>query len=161
MKTLAIFATFAASALVAFAEDKKVPDVSVDQVRFGEVVNETELDTSALKGKVVVVERWGVRCPPCLASLPDMAKLARRYDSKGLVVVGQEVQNSSKEDIQEVLKDARVAFPVTKGGSLPVSSNGIPHVAVFGVDGKLIWHGNPHNKEFEREVKKALREVKK
>src|SRR5690606_10496950 len=99
MKTLALFATFAATALVAFADEKKIPDASVDQVRFGEVINETEFDASALKGKVVVVEQWGVRCPPCIASLPEMAKLARRYDSKGLVVVGQEVQNSSKEDI--------------------------------------------------------------
>jgi hypothetical protein len=32
---------------------------------------------------------------------------------------------------------------------------------VFGVDGKLVWHGHPADKEFERALKAALREVAK
>jgi thiol-disulfide isomerase/thioredoxin len=153
-----------ALALPAFAakKDKKaVPDASVDQVKWAEVVNEAPFDKEALAGKVVVVEEWGVNCGPCIASLPDMAKMAKRYEKKGLVVVGLERQGSSKEDILEVLKDAKVKYPVMAGGSGPVPSDGIPHAMVFGADGKLVWHGHPADDEFEDAVKDALKAVAK
>lgn len=141
-------------------EDKAAPDANVSQVRWGEVVNDVAFDAKDVEGKVVVVEEWGVNCPPCIASLPEMAKLAKRYEKKGLVVVGLEVQNGTKEQILELLKDARVKYPVTKGGNAPVSTGGIPHACIFGTDGKLLWHGHPGADEFERELKKALRDVK-
>ncbi len=156
---------FAAIALPAFAgkkdKEKAVPDASVSEVRWAEVVNDAAFDKEALDGKVVVVEEWGVNCPPCIASLPHLAKLAKRYEKKGLVVVGLERQGSSKEAILKVLKEARVQYPVMSGGSGPVPSDGIPHAMVFGADGKLVWHGHPADDEFEDSVKDALKAVAK
>jgi hypothetical protein len=60
-----------------------------------------------------------------------------------------------------VLKTARVKYPVTAGGSAPGNTGGIPHACVFDSTGKLVWHGNPHDEDFERAVKKALRGIKK
>jgi thiol-disulfide isomerase/thioredoxin len=156
------FAAFAAIALPAFAGKKDkdkaaVPDASISDARWAEVVNDVPFDKEGLAGKVVVIEEWGVNCPPCIASLPEMAKMAKRYEKKGLVIVGLERQGSSKEAILKVLKDAKVKFPVMAGGSGPVPSDGIPHAMVFGTDGKLVWHGNPHDDEFEDSVKDALK----
>ncbi len=142
-------------------EDKAAPDASVSQVRWGEVVNDVAFDPKDVEGKVVVVEEWGVNCGPCIASLPDMAKLAKRYAKKGLVVVGLEVQGGTEDEILDLLKEARVKYPVTKGGNAPVSTGGIPHACIFGTDGKLIWHGHPADDDFERQLKKALRAVEK
>jgi thiol-disulfide isomerase/thioredoxin len=161
-----VIIAFAAIALPALAAKKDkdeaaVPDASVSEVKWAEVVNDAAFDKDALEGKVVVVEEWGVNCPPCIASLPELAKLAKRYEKKGLVVVGLERQGSSKEDILEVLKDARVKFPVMSGGAGPVPSDGIPHAMVFGTDGKLVWHGHPADGDFEKSVKTALKGVAK
>lgn len=165
MKTIpTLLAAIAALALPAFAgkKDKEpVPDASVDQVRWSEVVNDVPFNKDELEGKVVVVEEWGVNCGPCIASLPDMAKMAKRYSKKGLVVVGLERQQSSKEDILKAIKPARVKYPVMAGGSGPVPSDGIPHALVFGADGKLVWHGHPADGEFEKSVKTALKGVAK
>lgn len=163
MKTLTCLIGFVLLPVFAFAKDKEkpVPDASLSDVRFGEVVNGVEFDETALEGKVVVVEEWGVKCGPCIASLPDMARLARSGAKKGLVVVGLEVQRSSKEDILKVLKSARVKYPVTSGISAPGGTGGIPHVCVFDTTGKLVWNGNPHDRDFKGAVKKALRDVKK
>ncbi len=162
MKPALKIAALFALAVPAFADDEaSVPDVSLSQVRWAEVVNDVEFDKDALGGKVVVVEQWGVNCPPCIASLPDMARLAKRYDDKGLVVVGLERQQSSKEAILKVIKSARVSFPVMAGGHVPVPGNTIPNVAVFGADGKLVWHGHPGHKEFDKAVKDALKAVAK
>lgn len=161
----AVFVALAAIALPAFAgkkdKEKSVPDASVSEARWAEVVNDVPFDKEALDGKVVVIEEWGVNCAPCIASLPEMAKMAKRYEKKGLVVVGLERQGSTKEEILKVLKDAKVKYPVMAGGSGPVPSDGIPHAMVFGTDGKLVWHGHPADGEFEDSVKDALKGVAK
>lgn len=141
-------------------KEAPVPDASLSQVRWGEVINDVPFDKESLAGKVVVVEVWGVKCGPCLASLPDMAKLAKSNASKGLVVVGLEAQNSSKDEILKVLKSARVQYPVMAGGSTPGSTGTIPRACVFNKEGKLVWNGNPHDEDFERAVKKELRATK-
>jgi thiol-disulfide isomerase/thioredoxin len=140
---------------------KAVPDASIEQVRFGEVVNDVPFDKEQLKGKVVVVEEWGVNCPPCIASLPELAKLAKSNEKKGLMVVGLECQNSKKEDILKILKSAKVKYPVMAGGSAPGGAGTIPHACVFDTTGKLVWTGNPHDEGFEKAVKKELRAIKK
>jgi thiol-disulfide isomerase/thioredoxin len=164
MKNLVCFLTIAAFPVVSFAKEKQekpaLPSASLSDVKWGQPVTEAKLNEAAMAGKVVVVEEWGVNCGPCIASLPDMAKLARSNEKKGLVVVGLERQNSSKEDILKVLKSARVEYPVMSGGSAPGSTGGIPHVCVFDVTGKLVFNGNPLDEDFERAVKKALRDAK-
>ena len=165
MKKLICFVGVALLPIIAIAKEKKdeasVPDATLADVRWAEVVNDEPFDETALAGKVVVVEEWGVNCPPCIASLPDLAKLAKSNAKKGLVVVGLERQNSPKEAILKVLKSARVGYPVMAGGSAPGNTGGIPHVCVFDGTGKLVWNGNPHDGDFERAVKKQLRALKK
>lgn len=138
----------------------ELPNATLADVQFTEVVNGVAFDKAALTGKVVVVEEWGVNCGPCIASLPEMAKLAKSGEKKGLVVVGLERQNSSKEDILKVLKTAKVEYPVMSGGSAPGNTGGIPHACVFDSTGKLIFSGHPADADFEKSVKKALRDVK-
>ena len=71
--------------------------------------------------------------------------------------MGLECQNSPKEDILKILKTAKVKYPVMAGGSAPGGTGTIPHVCVFDTTGKLVWNGNPHDEDFERAVKKELR----
>lgn len=170
-----IIAALLALAVPAFSADKKekdkdkgkdkeeatVPDVSISAVTFnGEPVNGVTFDKASMTGKVVVVDDWGVNCGPCIAFMPEMAKLAKKYEKKGVVVVGIECQQGTPEQINKLLKPARVAFPVFAGGNSGASTGGIPHACVYGADGKLIWHGNPHDDKFEDSIKDALKAVK-
>jgi len=165
MKTLACLIVSALLPAFAVAKEKDkappVPNGSLSDVRYGTQVNDAPFSKDDLAGKVVVVEEWGVNCGPCIASLPGMAKLAKSNEKKGLVVVGLECQNSPKETILKILKSARVEYPVMAGGSAPGGTGGIPHVCVFDTTGKLVWNGNPHDENFEKAVKKQLRDVKK
>lgn len=165
-KTLACLAGLLMVPLCASAKEKDkkdapaVPDANVSQVTYGTQVNDAPFDKTKLEGKVVVVEEWGVNCAPCIASLPDMAKLAKSGEKAGLVVVGLERQGGSKEAITKLIDSARVKYPVFAGGSAPAPSSGIPHACVFNAAGKLVWHGNPLDEQFEKEVKKAMRDMK-
>lgn len=149
---------------LATAKEKEVappvPNASLSDVSWGTQVNEAVFNKDQLAGKVVVVEEWGVNCAPCIASLPDLAKMAKSGEKRGLAVIGLERQQSSKEDILKVLKSAHVEYPIMSGGSAPGGTGGIPHVCVFDVTGKLVYNGNPHDEGFEKAVKKALRDAK-
>ncbi len=165
MKTIACLLGIAFLPVVAIAKEKKeaaatLPVASLSDVKWGELVSGAAFKSEDLVGKVVVVEEWGVNCGPCLASLPNLAKMAKSGEKRGLVVVGLECQQSAKEDILKILKTARVEYPVMAGGSAPGGTGGIPHVCVFDVTGKLVFNGNPHDEDFERAVKKALRDIK-
>ena len=148
----------------AIAKEKEaktaLPSGSLTDVQWGTPVNGAPFNKDALAGKVVVVEEWGVNCAPCIASLPELAKMAKSGEKKGLVVVGLERQQSSKEDILKVLKTAKVEYPIMSGGSAPGNTGGIPHVCIFDTTGKLVFNGNPHDEDFERSVKKAMRDMK-
>lgn len=166
MKTIALLIALALplAAATSSAKSKKgqeaVPDVTIDKVTFGPVVNDKPFDPASLKGKVVVIDVWGVNCGPCVALLPEMARIARSGESKGLVVIGIEAQNSAKEAILPLLKKARVEYPVTAGGDPQINNGGLPRAGIWGADGKLVWVGNPGDEGFKRAISKALHEAK-
>jgi thiol-disulfide isomerase/thioredoxin len=58
-----------------------------------------------LKGRVVLVEFWATWCPPCVASIPALDELARKYGDRGLVILGVNV-DAMHEDVKE-MKTAR------------------------------------------------------
>ena len=134
-------------------------DAQVTDFRIGSHISGPEVDLSKLAGKVVVLEYWGVNCPPCVAALPELAKMDKRYRDDGLVMIGAECQGSSEEAIGKLTKKARVEYTIVSGASGPVQVNGIPHAVVFDPSGKMIWNGNPHDSEFEKTVKRALKDA--
>ena len=62
----------------------------------------TEMD---LRGKVVFVHYWGVRCPPCRASFPRLIEMQKKYAPTGrFTVFASHVQNES-EDVRRFLAE--------------------------------------------------------
>jgi len=50
-------------------------------------VNGKAVRLSDLKGKVVLLDFWGVWCPPCWRMLPSLNEMNQRYRDKGLKIV--------------------------------------------------------------------------
>ena len=53
------------------------------------------LESSALEGKVVVMNWWYAACAPCRAEAPDLANLYREYNPQGVEFVGVNVRDSA------------------------------------------------------------------
>ncbi len=57
-----------------------------------------KIDLADFKGKVVLVDFWGTWCPPCVESLPKLKKLHKKFEKKGLVILGIAVDEKSDLD---------------------------------------------------------------
>ncbi len=116
------------------------------------------VNTEHIKGKVVILEFWGYRCPPCIASLPKLAAIDRKYRKKGLVVIGAHAQGNVKDKAVEIAKSRGVKYTIVSSASVPgVKIRGIPHTIVFDRYGKRVYSGYPNN-DMLRAAVKALRE---
>lgn len=127
-------------------------DWDLGAVVFGEKVSRKDT-----KGKVVVLEYWGVNCPPCIASLPHLAKMDKKFRDDGLIIIGAESQGSSAEQMEPLLKKAKVEYTIVEGARGPVQVSGIPRVFVFDSEGAMVFDGRPSGGDFEDAVKDALK----
>lgn len=51
-------------------------------------INGTKTSLPDLKDKVVLLDFWAVWCGPCRAVFPDLARLHKEYNGKGLEIIG-------------------------------------------------------------------------
>jgi thiol-disulfide isomerase/thioredoxin len=142
--------------LVSTSSANAEPDLS--KINLGSYVTGPKITKNDLKGRFVIVEYWGVNCPPCIASIPHMTEMAEEYGHDRLVIVANHCQGGSdaaaKEKWESRAKSNYVA--VINGGNLPGANvRGIPDVFLFAPNGKFLWNGRPGG------VEKALEEAMK
>ena len=107
---------------------------------FGPKVTQTDL-----KGKVVFLEYWGIRCPPCKASYPHLVKLQNKYaKSDKFTILASHVQTLSP-DVTAFLTQQKVTFPVYQQFREPEApcGRGIPSAALIDHTGKVVATGHP------------------
>lgn len=110
----------------------------------------TEAD---LQGKVVMVDNWGVHCPPCRASLPRIQEIWNSFKSKPFVLVGSHCQGKSPEKVAELVAANKITYPMYErfGMAGAPSFNAIPFIYVVNHRGRVVYSGHS-----DREATEAL-----
>jgi thiol-disulfide isomerase/thioredoxin len=71
------------------------------------------------KGKVVIVDLWGTWCPPCKMEIPHFVDLYKKYNSKGLEIIGINYERvpkgKEKETIAAFVKENEVPYKCVLG----------------------------------------------
>lgn len=68
------------------------------------------VNTSALRGKVVLINFWATWCPPCREEIPDLIALQARYRDH-LQVIGVAQDSGSAEDVKRFAVEHRMNYP--------------------------------------------------
>ena len=118
----------------------------------------TEAD---LLGKVVLVDEWGVRCPPCRALLPGMESLWSAYKSKPFVLLGSHRQGNQPDQVKELVKANKLTYPIYERAGLvgePSGDGRLPFMYVVNHRGKVVYAGRSHQ-EATQAVVEALMKI--
>ncbi len=128
--------------------------IKTDNIRLGKHLSGTKLTPADLKGKVVMLDFWGVNCAPCLAAMPGVASMNAELADFGLVVIGSHVQAATADQITATAASRGANFPITEQTRVDGGNDfqGIPHVIVFDHTGACIFRGLPREAEHKARV---------
>jgi len=99
---------------------------------------------SDYRGKVVFLNMWATWCPPCIAEMPSIEALHRRFRDRDLVVLAVSADSEGEKVVAPMVRDLGVSFPILLDteGTLPprYGVTGYPETFVIGRDGRVLEH---------------------
>ena len=113
-------------------------------------LQDQEIDTTVLKGKVVVVEFFASWCPPCKPTLKWLDRLAGRHE-EGVVVLALALQ-SAEEEVRDLVaggQHAQVAMATTETSDKFGGVLAVPTLMIFDREGRTqaTFYGAPPDLE--------------
>jgi thiol-disulfide isomerase/thioredoxin len=157
IRALVFVVLLAALPAVASAQSSNAPALVLKDVR-GRTVR-----LSDYKGKVVLLNFWATWCPPCRAEMPDLIKMQREYQSKGLQVIGVTYPPQTIREVRQFMRKLGVNYPIALGRKetkvLFDQTDTLPITIVIDREGNVHERieGILLPEEFEQKIKPLLR----
>jgi peroxiredoxin len=102
--------------------------------------NGKEVKLSDFKGKVVLVNFWATWCEGCQVEIPWFVEFAKKYEEKGLVIIGVSLDGDGWKSVRPWLKEKNVNYTIVIGNEglgKKYGLDGLPLTALVGRDGKV------------------------
>ena len=117
--------------------------------------------TSALAGKVVLLNVWATWCAPCRAEIPYLQSLYEQHRAEGLEIVGVSVDARGQESaIADFAKEFRMSYPIWRDPDERVQSLymalGVPSSYLIDRAGILRWRRLGTIRESDTTLTRAL-----
>ena len=68
------------------------------------------VDLAKLKGKVVLIDFWATWCPPCVAEVPNVVKVYKKYHDQGFEIIGISL-DTDKRSLLNFIKKNDMSWP--------------------------------------------------
>ena len=77
-------------------------------------LDQRNVDLTAYRGKVVVLDFWATWCAPCLTEMPRFVERQQEYGGRGLQVIGISMDDEAPP-VRAAFQKYRLNFPVVMG----------------------------------------------
>lgn len=167
MKKYVWISLFALFAWVGKAQDDNADIVKVgDRIPAFTIVSDdgTQLSSSSLKGKVILVNFFATWCPPCQKELASVQQTLwpKHKDNKNfaLLVIGREHTDA---DLEKYNEKKGFTFPLYPDKNRAIfgafANNLIPRTYLIGKDGKVIYTTKGYTDEEFAELMQKIEEA--
>ncbi len=114
---------------------------------------------AGMKGKPIVVNFWGSRCPHCIKVAPYLEDFYQQHKDEGLIVFGV-ASFDSEEALKQKARSAKITYPIAISAdtSRAYAVRGIPHTFFINRQGDIASSilGAKPRAEFEVALQKIL-----
>jgi thiol-disulfide isomerase/thioredoxin len=143
--TAAAVAGWVLVAAAAPAADEFNMKVTSAGIQLGGHVSGPPLPAGGLANRPVLLEFWGIHCPPCIKSIPLLETMHQEFGPQGLVVVGAHAQGGGADEIRKAVADLKATFTIVERAQVAegMDFNGIPHCMLFDHTGECVYRGSP------------------
>lgn len=147
-------------ALRALGPGEQAPDFELPTLE-GDLVRSTDL-----RGRVVLLDFWSITCPPCLASLPHLNRVAKRFSDAPVTVLGIHMHGGPRWHgaVAAEVADMRLGFSVLLDEQGRVSEayriRVMPTTVLVDRRGRIrkVWRGAGDVSRYISEIERLLAE---
>lgn len=118
-----------------------------------------DIASADLKGKVVLLDFWEVWCGPCIASMPKVQELNRKYSDKGLMVYGVMSERDQLEVAKLMVQKRQISFPMLQsdpGTNKVFGIVAVPTYVLVDREGVVRFTSEGFSEELEKEIVRLL-----
>ncbi len=130
----------------------------------GPVARGGTLELSRFEGQVVLLDFWATWCPPCVAAMPALQAMDKRYGGQGFAVVGLNQEPYDAPKVKAFLRKHELTFPSVIDLGAIARDYGVvsfPTSFLVGRDGRVrrVWRGPAPERALAAAIEAALAET--
>jgi peroxiredoxin len=117
-------------------------------------------------GKVMVVNLWATWCGPCRREIPELVKLHKEFQSRGVEIIGLSTEDpdASAEKVRKFIQDFQIDYrigwaPIQVSLPLMQEYQAIPQIFVISRDGRILQRFRGFSIAYASELKQALEDA--
>lgn len=140
---------------------------AMEPMKVGDVAPAWELKDAAgknvtladFKGKVLVMDFWGTWCGWCVKAMPALEAVHKKYQGKGVVVLGLNTENSPSADPAGFMRRNNFTYGLVLNAEKITKTYkvfGYPQLYVVGPDGTIVGSEQGYSPDLEEKLSKII-----